>query len=91
MSRESPITYANDERTPLLVMIGLLDTRAPYAQAIEFYKTVAENGTETRLFADDKAGHGPNDPRGTILWQQAIAAWLVMHGAPAIPDAEMPR
>jgi dipeptidyl aminopeptidase/acylaminoacyl peptidase len=91
MGRESPITYANDERTPLLVMIGLLDTRAPYAQAIEFYKTVAENGTETRLFADDKAGHGPNDPRGTILWQQAIAAWLVMHGAPAIPDAEMPR
>ncbi len=91
MARESPITYANDERTPLLVMIGLLDTRAPYAQAIEFYKTVAENGNETRLFADDKAGHGPIDPRGTILWQQAMMAWLVMHGAPAIPDAVMPR
>ena len=91
LSRESPITYANDERTPLLVMIGLLDTRAPYAQAIEFFNTVAENGTETRLFADDKAGHGPDDPRGFILWQQANIAWLVQHGAPPIPGAVMPK
>jgi dipeptidyl aminopeptidase/acylaminoacyl peptidase len=91
LARESPITYAKDEHTPLLVMIGLRDTRAPYVQAIEFFKTVAENGTETRLFADDLAGHGPADPKGAILWLQATVAWLVQHGAPAIPGAVMPQ
>lgn len=91
LARESPITYAKDEHTPLLVMIGLGDKRAPYVQAIEFFKAVAENGTETRLFADDLAGHGPNDPKGAILWLQATVGWLVQHGAPAIPGAVMPR
>jgi dipeptidyl aminopeptidase/acylaminoacyl peptidase len=91
LAKESPITFASNDTTPTLVQIGLLDTRAPYAQAIEFYKAVAENGTETRLMADSKAGHGPNDPRGLVLWLQATAAWFVQHGAPAISDAVMPK
>lgn len=91
LAKESPVTYASGDTTPTLVMIGLLDTRAPYAQAIEFYKAVAESGTQAQLMADSKAGHGPNDPRGLVLWTQATAAWFVQHGAPAIPDAVMPK
>ena len=72
-------------------MIGLLDTTAPYSQAIEFYKTVAEHGVETRLLADARAAHGPDDPRGTMAWEQATMAWLVQHGAPAIAGATMPK
>jgi len=91
LRRESPLTYAADEHTPLLVMIGLRDTRAPYAQAIEFEKTVAEHGDETRLFADEDAGHGPDDPQGAVLWMRATLAWLIAHGAPPIPGITMPR
>lgn len=91
LAKQSPVTYASGDTTPTLVMIGLLDTRAPYAQAIEFYKAVAESGTQAQLMADSKAGHGPNDPRGFVLWTQATAAWFVQHGAPAIPDAVMPK
>jgi dipeptidyl aminopeptidase/acylaminoacyl peptidase len=85
LDRESPLTYAANEHTPLLVQIGLRDTRAPYAQGIEFYKTVAEHGDEAKLFADADAGHGPDDPKGAVLWLQATMAWLTAHGAPAIP------
>jgi dipeptidyl aminopeptidase/acylaminoacyl peptidase len=91
LARESPLTYAADEHTPLLLTIGLRDTRAPYPQAIEFFKTVAENGGETRLLADSLAGHGPDDPRGTILWGEATLAWFAAHGAPPIPGVAMPR
>jgi dipeptidyl aminopeptidase/acylaminoacyl peptidase len=91
LARESPLTYASAEHTPLLVMIGLRDTRAPYPQAIEFFKTVAENGTETRLLADREAGHGPQDPQGVLAWQGAVMAWFALHGAPAIPGAVLPR
>ncbi len=91
LNRESPIAYVAHEHTPLLVMIGLRDTRAPYAQAIEFYKAVAEHGTEAKLFADDLAGHGPDDLRGALLWLNAQMAWLIAHGAPPIPGVTMPK
>ncbi len=91
LNRESPIAYVAHENTPLLVMIGLRDTRAPYAQAIEFSKSVAEHGTETKLFADDRAGHGPDDLQGAVLWLQAQMAWLIAHGAPPIPGVAMPK
>ena len=91
LSRDSPITYAGAAHTPLLVIIGLQDTRAPYVQAIEFYKAVAENGTEARLLADAQAGHGPGDPRGVLQWQQATAGWFAAHGGPALPGAALPK
>jgi dipeptidyl aminopeptidase/acylaminoacyl peptidase len=91
LARESPLTYAAAERTPLLLTIGLRDTRAPYPQAIEFFKTVAENGGETRLLADSLAGHGPDDPRGTMLWAEATLSWFADHGAPRIPGVAMPQ
>jgi len=71
--------------------VGLLDTRAPYVQAIELYKAVAENGTEARLLADAQAGHGPGDPRGVVVWQQAIVGWFAAHGGPALPGAALPK
>ena len=91
LARDSPVTYARAARTPLLVEIGLLDTRAPYVQAIEFYKAVAEAGTEARLLADAQAGHGPNDPNGIIQWQQAMLGWFAAHGGPALPGAVLPN
>ncbi len=91
LARESPITYAGAAHTPLLVEIGLLDTRAPYVQAIEFYKAVAETGTEARLLVDAQSGHGPDDPRGVLQWQQAMFGWFAAHGGPAIPGAVLPK
>lgn len=91
LSRESPVTYARAAHTPLLVMIGLLDTRAPYVQAIEFYKAVAESGAEARLLADAQAGHGPGDPKGIMVWAQAMVGWFAAHGGPALPGAALPK
>lgn len=91
LARDSPITYASATRTPLLIQIGLRDLRAPYVQAIEFYKAVAEAGSEVRLLADSEAGHGPDDPKGVLQWQQAALGWFAAHGGPALPGAALPR
>jgi dipeptidyl aminopeptidase/acylaminoacyl peptidase len=90
LASQSPLTFARAERTPLLIIIGLRDARAPYPAAIEFYKTVAENGAPARLLADPLAGHGPDDPNGVLAWQAATFGWLSKHGAPRIPDAVLP-
>jgi dipeptidyl aminopeptidase/acylaminoacyl peptidase len=91
LARNSPLTYASAIRTPLLLQIGLRDTRAPYQQAIEFYKAVLEAGGEVRLLADAEAGHGPEDPKGALLWQQALLGWFATHGGPALPGATLPN
>jgi len=89
--RTVPLTYAGGERTPLLIIIGLRGTRAPYPAAIAFYKTVLENGGPAKLLADPAAGHFPSDPQGIIAWYSATFGWLARYGAPAIPDAVLPN
>ncbi|HEX8807166.1 MAG TPA: S9 family peptidase, partial [Candidatus Aquilonibacter sp.] len=91
LAEQSPLTYASQEKTPLLIIVGLADTRAPYTQAIEFYKTLAEFGAPVRMLADSKAGHGPFDPQGIMAWLSATAAWIAQHGGIAIPDASLPQ
>jgi dipeptidyl aminopeptidase/acylaminoacyl peptidase len=91
LAHDSPLTYASANKTPLLLEIGLRDTRVPYVQAIEFYKTLLEAGSEVRLFADAEAGHGPDDPKGVIAWQAATLGWIAAHGGPQLPGAALPK
>jgi dipeptidyl aminopeptidase/acylaminoacyl peptidase len=91
LASQSPITFASAEHTPLLIIVGLLDTQAPYMQGIEFYKTLAELGAPVRMLADSAAAHGPSDPEGTVEWLSATMAWIARHGGIAISDARLPR
>jgi dipeptidyl aminopeptidase/acylaminoacyl peptidase len=91
LREQSPLTYAGAERTPLLIIIGLRDTRAPYPASIEFYKTLLEDGAPVRLIADPLAGHFPKDPKGILAWDSATFGWLAQHGAPTIADALLPN
>lgn len=91
LTEQSPLSFAAQEKTPLLIMAGLVDTRAPYVQSIEFYKVLAEDGAPVRMLVDPIAGHGPDDPVGTMAWFSATAAWIAEHGGIAIPDAKLPR
>lgn len=90
LAEQSPVSYASDMHTPLLIIIGLADTQAPYTQAIEFYKVLRERGAPARLLADPNSGHGPGDPEGAIAWSGATMAWIAEHGGIAIPDAKLP-
>ncbi len=90
LAEQSPITYVAQAHTPLLIIVGQNDTRAPYVQAIEFYKALVENGAPARMLVDPQAGHGPDDPRGVIQWLSATMAWIAQHGGIAIPDARLP-
>ncbi len=91
LAAQSPLTYAAQEHVPLLIVAGLADTRAPYMQAIEFYKALAENGAPVRMLVDPIAGHGPNDPKGLTEWYGVIVAWIAAHGGIATADASLPQ
>jgi dipeptidyl aminopeptidase/acylaminoacyl peptidase len=63
---------------------------APYVQAIEFYKALAENGAPVQILADPKAGHGPNDPQGFMDWWSSTVAWFARYGGIPIADGKLP-
>lgn len=87
---QSPVRYARSLNTPLLLVAGLKDTQAPYTQTIEFFKILREEGKDVALLAYPNAGHGPDDPLGSLDWIAHIAGWFAAHGGVAIGDAKPP-
>jgi len=53
----SPITYADQVRTPVLIMVGDNDTRCPLQQVLNYAKRMEEQGKQVELDRFD-AGHG---------------------------------
>jgi dipeptidyl aminopeptidase/acylaminoacyl peptidase len=87
---QSPMSHARSLHTPLLLVAGLKDTQAPYTQTIEFFKTLREEGKEVALLAYRNAGHGPNNPQGSLDWTAHMAGWFAAHGGEPIGDAKLP-
>jgi dienelactone hydrolase len=53
----SPITYVEEVRTPVLIMVGDNDTRCPLQQVLNYAKRLEEHGKQFELDRFD-AGHG---------------------------------
>lgn len=90
MRHESPVEYAAQMQTPLLIISGLQDTRAPYPQALEFYKALLDNGRDVKMLVYPQAGHGPSDPAGILDFYRHIGGWIQSHGGPPLPGAILP-
>lgn len=91
MDRESPVRYAADMDTPLMLVAGMRDKRAPYPQTIAFYKALVDYGKDARLLLYPDFGHGPGTPRGLEDLYARTAGWFAAHGGLALPDAVPPQ
>ncbi|MGC8916005.1 MAG: S9 family peptidase [Thermoanaerobaculum sp.] len=56
----SPSAYAQNFRTPTLVVTGEMDFRVPYTQSLEFFTALRRQGVPARLVVFPKAGHWPS-------------------------------
>ncbi len=54
----SPVTFAQDVTTPLLIMHGDGDDRVPKGQALAFYRALRDAGKTVELVLYPRAGHG---------------------------------
>ena len=71
----SPITYARNVRTPLLILHGKDDERIPVGQAIGFERALRENGVPVQLVTYPREPHGVRERnhqrdllRRMVLW-----------------------
>ncbi len=59
---QSPITYAQQIKTPTLILSDTGDFRVTITQSYELYHALKDNGMTTRFFAYPVRGHFPEGP-----------------------------
>jgi len=60
--RQSPITYAQNVKTPTLLLSDTKDERVPISQSYKFFRALQDNGTESKFIVFPVGGHNPSDP-----------------------------
>lgn len=62
MKEQSPLTYVDNIRTPLLLLSTTGDVRVPVTQSYKLMNALRERGQEVRMKLWPVAGHYPADP-----------------------------
>lgn len=83
--RHSPISYANQIRTPTLIIQGEADHRVPLSQAKELYQALRRHDVEVEFIILPRQGHVTTEPRlqqysleRNLQW---FERWLVPNSA----------
>lgn len=74
--RHSPISRANQIRTPTLILSNTGDTRVPVTQSYKLYRALRDNGVPVRFVAYAQPGHMPSDPINLRDWYRRWMSWL---------------
>jgi dipeptidyl aminopeptidase/acylaminoacyl peptidase len=83
---QSPHAFAQNMKTPTLVIHGQLDYRVPDAQGLAYYNTLKARGVAARLVWFPDENHWILKPRNSKLWYGEFFDWLKRHDVgPAKP------
>ncbi len=75
--RMNPMNYADQFKTPTLVIHGELDYRVPVAQGILFYGALQAQGVPSRLVYFPDENHWILKPQNSVFWYGEVRSWLV--------------
>jgi dipeptidyl aminopeptidase/acylaminoacyl peptidase len=62
MKEQSPMTYVDNMKTPLLLLSTTGDVRVPVTQSYKLYHALKERGQDVRMILWPVPGHFPADP-----------------------------
>jgi len=72
----SPIEFAADATTPLLITHGDEDRRVPISQAEQYYRTLKRLGKTVEFLRFPREGHGIAEPRHRLFLDGEQEAWF---------------
>lgn len=75
----SPSTYADEMRTPTLVIHGQKDYRVDLSDGLQMYTTLRRQDVSARFLTFPHQGHHIHDPASWRLMWDEIFAWLKRH------------
>ena len=74
--KNSPITYAENAKTPTLIISNTGDERVPISQSYTYFRVLQDNGVESKFIAFPIAGHNPTDPIRFKELNRFVLEWL---------------
>jgi dipeptidyl aminopeptidase/acylaminoacyl peptidase len=75
----SPIEYASNVKTPLLITHGENDTRVPIPQADEYYRLLKKLDKTVEFLRYPREGHGIGEPMHRLHLEKEQEAWFAKY------------
>ncbi len=72
----SPSSFAQDIKTPMLIVEGGHDYRVPEGQAFQIFTALQRRGIASRLLYFPDEGHWVLKPQDSRFWYRTVFAWL---------------
>jgi len=76
MQKISPASYAENFKSPMLIIHGELDYRVPIAHAFLVYNIYKNMGLDARLVYYPDENHWILTPQNSIFWYDELYNWL---------------
>jgi len=76
VAKWSPHLYAQQIRTPTLVITNELDFRVPVDQGLQLFTALRRNGVPSRALVFPDEGHWVLKPLNSKRWHEEVFAWL---------------
>ena len=73
---QSPVAYAKDFKTPMLLSVGENDFRVPMNNTLEMYSVLQRMRVPTRLMVWPDENHWILKPENSRVFYREVAAWL---------------
>ncbi len=77
--QNSPVTYASNVKTPVLIVHGENDQRVPLSQAYEFYMALKHYGARVRMIVYPREYHGIREYAHRIDVMDRLLTWFFEH------------
>ena len=74
--KNSPITYAENVKTPTLILSDIGDERVPISESYTYFRALQDNNVESKFIVFPIPGHIPTDPIRTKEMNRYILDWL---------------
>ncbi|NOZ02851.1 MAG: S9 family peptidase [Deltaproteobacteria bacterium] len=80
--RWSPVNYAENFRTPMLVIHGQNDFRVPLEQGLNMFQLLRRLNVEAKLLYFPDESHFVSKPKNRAQWYGTVVEWLKKHLEP---------
>ncbi|MBI1722850.1 MAG: S9 family peptidase [Gemmatimonadetes bacterium] len=77
--RWSPHRFAQNFRTPTLVIHGALDYRVPETEGMQMFTALQRQGVPSRFLYFPDEGHWIGKPQNQIVWWNTVHDWLARY------------
>jgi dipeptidyl aminopeptidase/acylaminoacyl peptidase len=75
----SPASYAQNMKTPMLLIHGGRDYRVSYSESLQLYTALSRLGIESELLYFKEESHWIMKPNNYILFYETVLKWLKKH------------